>query len=353
MAKSRWMVNLVARTLVFLWIGTFAAGQYPRDPMQSPGIPDSKHSPHVVRGSAYLRQKIAVQAGNPKFPEPIMRVEPIYPEKAWKAGIGGYLGADISINELGEVTNVSLTEHCPPGFSCPPEIKEATMAAVRLWRYLPKFQNGKAIPQFAFTLILFDPRAKWHVGGVGVKINRKGDLYEFSGAPISIDKLKASEQIIVTCESSVPFPILEKALRNLQDQEIKNFRLSAWSYAFVAGRLFYRVLSGNAEIPEVDGPIQPPKLDIDIDHLAAVAKASGPSSYLPSSAIGGGLMVSVTYLSYVIYVSERGEIIAVERTGGPEVPEVETSLRQTRVLLPGQRGGDPVPVVVSVLIPIQ
>jgi TonB family protein len=359
MTELRWMVRLAVLTIALFWTEPLAAGQQQRDPTQTPGIPHPNHSTLLLRtvanmapsrdttggrDLAYQTQKPAIAPSNPKFPEPMIKVEPVYPEKALKAGAGTVI-AEVSINALGEVTNARILKFAP-------DFEETALAALRLWRYFPIFQDGEAKPQVVIAHLVFDPRARRYAGRVGVQITTKGDLRDFDGLPISFEKLKASNWIIVTCEPWTSFPVLEKTLRSMQDQGI-SFHLSSWTYAFEAGRLFYRVLSGTAMSSDADGDVQPPKLDFVVDHLAALAKASGPSAYLPPSVIGGGLLVPVTYLSYVVYVSERGETAEVQRTGGPDVPEVENALKQARVLLPGQRKGEPVPATVSVLIPIK
>ena len=359
MAELRWMVRLTVVAIALSWTEPFAAGQSQRDPSQTLGVPRTNHSTRALRtvanmapsrdttsgrDSAHQAQKPAIAPSNPKFPEPMIKVEPVYPEKALKTGARTVF-AEVSINTLGEVTNARILRFAP-------DFEETALAAIRLWRYFPIFQDGEAKPQVVTATLVFDPRARRYAGRVGVQITTKGDLRDFDGLPISYEKLKASNWIIVTCEDWTSFPVLEKTLKNMQNQGI-SFHLSSWAYAFEAGRLFYRVLSGTALSSDADTDVQPPKLDLVADHLAALAKASGPSAYLPPSAIGGGLLIPVTYLSYVVYVSERGEIAEVQRTGGPDVPEVETALKQARVLLSGQRGGEPVPATVSVFIPIK
>lgn len=359
MTELRWIIRLTVIAIALFWMEPIAAGQNQRDPMQTLVIPHPDHSTLLLRtpanvvpsrdttsgrDSAHRAQKPAIAPSNPKFPEPMIKVEPVYPEKALKAGARTVF-AEVSINALGEVTNARILRFAP-------DFEETALAAIRLWRYFPIFQDGEAKPQVVTATLVFDPHDRRYTGRVGVQITTKGDLRDFDGLPISYEKLKASNWIIVTCEDWTSFRVLEKTLKNMQNQGI-SFHLSSWTYAFEAGRLFYRVLSGTALSSDADTDVQPPKLDLAVEHLAALAKASGPSTYLPPSAIGGGLLVPVTYLSYVLYISETGEIAEVQRTGGPDVTEVESALKQARVLLPGQRKGEPVPTTASVFIPIK
>jgi TonB family protein len=269
----------------------------------------------------------------------MIRVEPIYPEKVKKTGIEGISMVELYVNELGEVSSARLMK-------CPLELEETTLAAIRLWRYSPKFQDGEPIHQMAVATLYFELRVRRFDGRIGITVDSKGNLHDFDGDPVSRAMLQSSNSIIVTCGPSIAFSVLEKALKDLENQGIRNFLLSSWSYAFKPGRLFYRFLCGAAKSSNTDEDIQPPKLEIDVTHLATLAKASGSPAFLPLSS-------PVTYLSYVIYVSERGEIIEVERTGGPIVTNVEEELRHAHVLQPGQRGNAPVPATISVFIPIK
>jgi TonB family protein len=368
MGKVRWMGSRVAPALVLLCIGA-SPSQYQHPPNKALDIQNRNRSilvqdkpfPVVLRQDKAARPYSPCQAPKPprprrapgRPPDPLTRVEPIYPEKAKYAGIGGLFMAIISANEAGEVTNARVVGRCPPGFSCPPELEEAVLAAVRLWRYLPVFEDGGAITQSVSAVVIFDPRTARSGSGLNVKVDSRGELFDIFGEPIRPEVLKTSNSIIVTCESSTPFAVLESTLKNLELQGIKNLHLSSWSYAFAAGRLFYRFLCGAEKGSNPLDDIHPPSLEIDVNHLALIAKTSGSSTYLPSFSVGGGLLVPVTYISYVIYVSQRGEIIEIERTGGPVVTNVEEELRHAAVLQPGQRGNAPVAATISVFIPIK
>lgn len=243
---------------------------------------------------------------------------------------------ELYVNELGEVSGARVMKG-------PSELEETVLAAVRLWRYSPKYQDGEPIDQN--TVGIFIPIRKFD-GRVGIRIDSNGDLHDFDGRPVSRAKLQSSSSIIVTADPSIPFIVLENSLKALESEGIRNFLLSSWDYAFKSGRLFYRFLCGAGKSSTADKVIRPPQLEIDVDHLAALAKASGSPAFLPSSA-------PVTYLSYVIYVSQRGEVVEVERTGGPVVTNVEEELMHSHVLQPGQLGTVPVPTTVSVFIAIK
>jgi hypothetical protein len=86
-------------------------------------------------------------------------------------------------------------------------------------------------------------------------------------------------------------------------------------------------------------------VDIDMDHLAALIKGTG---LLSSVAAGAKLSIA-----YMMYVSEKGEVVAVQSNSIFNLPEVVTALRQARVITPGRRNGTPVPTAASLVITIQ
>ena len=48
-------------------------------------------------------------------------------------------------------------------------------------------------------------------------------------------------------------------------------------------------------------------------------------------------------IRYYIYVNEVGEIVGVMRAAGPENPEIDRELINTRVVAPAFLGPDPIP----------
>ncbi len=353
MAKVRRICSRVALASVLFWIGT-TPGQiqpYPNKVLDIAAHDPSASAPCSASGDVLMVKEAArpyvpcqepkrvAPEMNPKSPQTLIRVEPIYPQGIRKAGIGGPCIVELFINQLGEVSNARFMR-------CPPKLEDVTLASIRLWHYFPRYQDGESIRQQAVAMLEFDPRHSRWDGRVGVIVDSKGDLHDFDGEPVSRSRLQSSNFIIVTCDPSVTYSVLENTLRGMEDHEIRNFLLSSWSYAFKSGHLFYRYLCGAVKSSDPDEEIHPPQLEIDLDHLAKLAKSSGLPAFLPSSSLE-------TYLSYVIYVNQRGEIIEVESTGGPIVPIVEEALRHARVLQPGQRGTVHVPATLSVFVPIK
>lgn len=90
--------------------------------------------------------------------------------------------------------------------------------------------------------------------------------------------------------------------------------------------------------------IQAPQLALDNDRLAATAKESGQVSNLNSAQ---------KPLLYQVFMTETGAIVEVRQVRGPKIAAVEAELARTRVVTPGRRGLEPIPVFfyVEVAVP--
>ncbi len=82
--------------------------------------------------------------------------------------------------------------------------------------------------------------------------------------------------------------------------------------------------------------VTPPVLALDIALLTSLARSSGLVENLPPDQ---------RPLLYKVYMNEVSEIVAIRQVRGPKVPAVENELMLTRVVSPGIRGAEPVPVV--------
>lgn len=90
---------------------------------------------------------VAVRIGGEvKAPELIYRVEPVYPDIAVMAGVTGIVILEATINERGEVTNVTVLRSRKL-------LDQAAIDAVKQWRYTPLLLNG--VPRaFILTVTL-------------------------------------------------------------------------------------------------------------------------------------------------------------------------------------------------------
>jgi protein TonB len=78
----------------------------------------------------------------------ILKVSPIYPEIAWRSRIEGKVRLEAVIDEEGNVTRVSVVDGHPL-------LREASIDAVKQWKYTPTIQNGEPIPVCATIILTF------------------------------------------------------------------------------------------------------------------------------------------------------------------------------------------------------
>jgi hypothetical protein len=134
----------------------------------------------------------------------------------------------------------------------------------------------------------------------------------------------------------VPVRVIEAAVRSLQAEGIAD--ISVTGFVTWNGRLFGTW--GNATAGD---NVAPPSIIVDNDRLASVGRSSG-------------LLENLTPvqkpLLYRVFINEVGEIVGVKQVRGPQIPAVESELLRTRVISPGTRGGEPVPVAVLVEVAV-
>ena len=284
----------------------------------------------------------------------IHRVEPVYPELARRTRAEAVIVMEVQIDEQGDVTDVSIARGHPL-------FDQAAIDAVKQWRYSPTLLNGEPVPVVTTVTIPF--RIQDTVFETRILIGDDGSLKELGGNPVTSAMLQRGPVALqVSSGSKVPFAAVERALAFLRDEGVRDIRLLSTTYLLAAGRLFYTTppLAGThfvrpIEIPTSIGargiPVSPPGgpdptvrapvLDLNLDSLASLAKASGRLAQQPAG--------SRVALGYTVFVTELGEIVAVEGSMRG-LTEVETALRQARVLSPGQRNSQPVPTAVPVPI---
>lgn len=71
---------------------------------------------------------------------PLSTVRPMYPERARRQGIEGYVVVRFSIDRLGRVTDVQVVEAVPRGV-----FDRAAVEAVKRFKYRPRVVNGKPL----------------------------------------------------------------------------------------------------------------------------------------------------------------------------------------------------------------
>ena len=71
---------------------------------------------------------------------PLVRVEPLYPQRAAQRGIEGWVEVVFSISAAGTVSSPRVTGYHPSTV-----FNRAALKAIRKWKYNPKIEEGKAV----------------------------------------------------------------------------------------------------------------------------------------------------------------------------------------------------------------
>jgi hypothetical protein len=245
----------------------------------------------------------------------------------------GPSGLQVTVSAAGEASNVKIIGGGHP------LLQPAAWDAVKQWVFSPTYLNGRAVSVVGAVAVRFPPPIR-------LILEADGGLKDQKRLPVSVDALKGSE-VEITLAPLVPFAVAEWALRNLQNQGTQGLRLQAPGYLFASGRLFYVVYpGGNSQLLGADNSVRPPSLDIDMDRLAATAKASAQVPIAKGAS---------TMLVYAVCVSEAGQVVAVQGSNDPsdEIPEIMTALGKAHVTAAGRRGDVPVPTALMVMIPIR
>lgn len=84
------------------------------------------------------RFKIVTSMSDADF-APIVRVNPIYPNRARTRGIEGFVVVEYTVNRTGSVANARVVRSTNPVF------ERAALHAVNRWRYKPRIVNNEAV----------------------------------------------------------------------------------------------------------------------------------------------------------------------------------------------------------------
>ncbi|MDE1311024.1 energy transducer TonB [Vibrio aestuarianus subsp. cardii] len=78
---------------------------------------------------------------------PLYRVEPVYPAKALKRSVEGFVTLSFTIDEMGKATNIKVVEAKPVRM-----FEQEAIQAVKKWKYQPQIVDGQAISQNGQTV---------------------------------------------------------------------------------------------------------------------------------------------------------------------------------------------------------
>ncbi|MFP8876341.1 MAG: energy transducer TonB [Myxococcota bacterium] len=80
---------------------------------------------------------------------PLVRVEPLYPQRASQRGIEGWVEVEFTISAAGTVVAPRVINYHPSTI-----FSRAALKAIRKWKYNPKIEEGKAVERPGVTVRL-------------------------------------------------------------------------------------------------------------------------------------------------------------------------------------------------------
>jgi len=116
------------------------------NPLQTPtslhlGMPSLSKDIGIV-GTA---PKVLGQMQTPKIDStlaPIVQIKPVYPLRAKRMGVEGYVKVKLDVDATGHVVSIHILESHPKG-----AFDKSVKRALRRWKFRPKTINGKAVAQ--------------------------------------------------------------------------------------------------------------------------------------------------------------------------------------------------------------
>ena len=116
-----------------------AGDRSPEPEGSTPSLPDPVH---------YAARDLDV------YPQPLNRIEPVYPQTALAGEIGGWVTLLLLIDESGRVTDASVVDAFPPDV-----FEESALRALAATVYSPAQKNGRAVRSRILVKLDYDPAA--------------------------------------------------------------------------------------------------------------------------------------------------------------------------------------------------
>ncbi|MEA3370174.1 MAG: TonB family protein [Campylobacterota bacterium] len=82
---------------------------------------------------------------------PMVQIKPVYPSRARRMGVEGYVKARLNVDEAGLVTSVEIVDAKPKG-----TFNKAAMRALKKWKFRPKTVDGRAVKQTGVITLKFN-----------------------------------------------------------------------------------------------------------------------------------------------------------------------------------------------------
>jgi protein TonB len=105
-------------------------------------------APYAFRDGHLTKSEPIRVGGNVQASKLLNRVSPIYPKEAKEAGVEGTVVLQITVSEAGEVSDIQVVS----GHEL---LRDASVEAVKQWRYSPTLLNGEPVPVIATVTVQF------------------------------------------------------------------------------------------------------------------------------------------------------------------------------------------------------
>ncbi len=122
----------------------------PRTPEGGVSITGSEKAPVVLpRGpdegwpgaaQPYITGPVVLMPGADQSEIPIVRVEPVYPQRALDRGIEGWVEVEFTVTEVGSISEPTILRSDPSGI-----FDRAALRAIERWKYEPKIVDGQPV----------------------------------------------------------------------------------------------------------------------------------------------------------------------------------------------------------------
>jgi protein TonB len=102
---------------------------------------------------------------------PIVRVEPVYPQRALDRGIEGWVEVEFTVTEVGRISEPTILRSHPSGI-----FNRAALRAIERWKYEPKVVGGQPVARpgmrnrFRFKLNEAGPRSNRSMGRLEINL---------------------------------------------------------------------------------------------------------------------------------------------------------------------------------------
>jgi protein TonB len=111
--------------------------QQPKEPT---GLPEGPADGWIESiGPGFTEPDVDVR-GSDQSEIPIVRIEPVYPQRALDRGIEGWVDVEFTVTEVGSISEPTILHSHPSGI-----FNRAALRAIERWKYEPKVVDGQPV----------------------------------------------------------------------------------------------------------------------------------------------------------------------------------------------------------------